>query len=162
MSRTNETHHMSRQETCSCKCRSNASVCNDKHHCNNDKCRCKCKESSDKGRCDDRFIWKPSMYKCECDKSCDVGEDLDYANCKCRKRLIDKSILPCKDKILNTTDTISIADKKITCKNNCLTYIILLTIICLIQLAIVSISCYYYYTRYWLKKVLDAILNIYK
>ena len=39
-------------------------------------------------RCDDEFIWNPSICKCECDKSCDVGEYLDYANCKCRKRFI--------------------------------------------------------------------------
>ena len=43
-------------------------------------------------RCDDEFIWNPSICKCECDKSCDVGEYLDYANCKCRKRLIYKLV----------------------------------------------------------------------
>ena len=29
-------------------------------------------------------------------KSCDVGEYLDYENCKCRKRLVDKSVEECK------------------------------------------------------------------
>ena len=43
-----------------------------------------------KGRCDDGFIWNPSTCKCKCDKSCNVGEYLDYVNCKCKKRLIDK------------------------------------------------------------------------
>ena len=42
----------------------------------------------DKGTCDKGFIWNPSNCECECDKSRDVGEYLDYANCKCRKRLI--------------------------------------------------------------------------
>ena len=28
--------------------------------------------------------------------SCDVGEYLDYENCKCRKRLVDKSVEECK------------------------------------------------------------------
>ena len=42
--------------------------------------------------CDKEFIWNPSNCKCECDKSCDVGEYLDYNNCKCRKRLVDKLV----------------------------------------------------------------------
>ena len=41
---------------------------------------------------------------------------LKYGNCKFRKRLIDKLMLECKDEILNTTDTISIANKKVTLK----------------------------------------------
>ena len=89
---------------------------------------------------DDEFIWNPSICEFECDKSCDVGEYLDYVNCKCRKRLTDKLVLEYVDEILNTTDTISIVDKNVPCKNNCLIYIIFLTIICLILLAIVSIS----------------------
>ena len=110
----------------------------------------------DKGRCDDGFIWNPAICECECDKSCDIGEYLDYENCKCRKKLIDKLVLEREDEIfnaipLNATDTISITDKKGTCKNNCLIYIVLLIIMCLILLAIVFIGCYYH-TRYWLKK----------
>ena len=75
----------------------------------------------DKGRCDDEFIWNPSICECKCDKSGNVGEYLDIANCKCRKKLIDKLGLECEDEILNVislnkTDTISIADKKVTCK----------------------------------------------
>ena len=63
------------------------------------------------------------------------------------KRLIRifKIVLECEDEILNITNTISIIGIKITCRNNCLTYIILLTIICLILKAIVSMGCYYYY-----------------
>ena len=66
----------------------------------------------DKGNCDYGFIWNPSICHCECDKSCDFGEYLDYENCKCGKRFIDKLVLECKDEIFNTTDTIAIADKK--------------------------------------------------
>ena len=69
MSRTNETRHVKWHETCKCKCRLDANVCNNKQ-LNNDKCRC------DKG-----FIWNPSNYECECDKLCNVGEYLDYKNC---------------------------------------------------------------------------------
>ena len=44
----------------------------------------------DKGVCDRGYAWNPSSCGCECDKSCDVGKYLDYENCKCRKRLVDK------------------------------------------------------------------------
>ena len=33
-------------------------------------------------------------------------------SCKCRKRLIDKLFLEHEDETLNTTDTISVTDKK--------------------------------------------------
>ena len=112
MSRTNEGRHMSWHKTCACNCRLDASVCNNKERCNNDKWRCGGKELIDKGKCDDEFIWNPTMGECECHKSCDVGEYLVYESCKCRKRLIDILVLECEDKILNTKDTTSIADKK--------------------------------------------------
>ena len=41
----------------------------------------------------------PSDYECECDKSCDIGENLDYSNCKCRKKLVDKLIEECTENI---------------------------------------------------------------
>ena len=92
MSRTNETRHIEWHETCKCKCRLDASVCNNKQRWNNDKCQCECKELIDKGICDKGFIWNPSNCECECDKSCDVGEYLDYENCKCRKKPVDKLV----------------------------------------------------------------------
>ena len=48
MSRTNETRHIKWHETCKCKCRLDAGVCNNKQGRNNDKCRCECKELIDK------------------------------------------------------------------------------------------------------------------
>ena len=33
------------------------------------------------------------------DKLCDVGEYLDYKNCKCRERLIDKLVEECSENI---------------------------------------------------------------
>ena len=53
----------------------------------------------DKGSCDKGFIWNPSNCECECDKSCDVGEYLDYENCNCRKRLLDKLVEECSKNI---------------------------------------------------------------
>ena len=92
MSRTNEMRHIKWHEICKCKCRLDASVCNNKQRQNNDKCRCECKELFDKGICDKGSIWNPSNCEYECDKSCDVGEYLGYENCKCKKKLVDKLI----------------------------------------------------------------------
>ena len=78
MSRINETRHKSWHETCTYKCRSHTSVCNDKQRWNNDKCRYRCKELIDKGICDKRSNWNLSIYDCECDRSCNVGEYLNY------------------------------------------------------------------------------------
>ena len=69
---TDETIHIEWHKTCKCKCRLDASVCNNKQRWNEDKCRCGCKELIDKGMCDKGFIWNPSNCERECDKSCDV------------------------------------------------------------------------------------------
>ena len=72
ISRTNESRYVSWHETCKCKCKLDASVCNNKQRWNDNKCRCECKELIDKGRCNEEFIWNPSKCECECNKSCDV------------------------------------------------------------------------------------------
>ena len=78
MSRTNETtRHIEWHETCKCKFRLDASVCNSKQRWNDDKCRCQSKELIDKGVWDKGFIWNPSNCECECDKSCDFSEYLE-------------------------------------------------------------------------------------
>ena len=46
---------------------------------------------------DKGFIWNPSNCECGCDKACDVGEYLDYENCKCRKKLVDKLVDECAE-----------------------------------------------------------------
>ena len=69
MSRSNETRHIECHEICECKCRLDASVCNNKQRWNEDKCRWECKELIDKGSCDKGFILNPSNCDCECDKS---------------------------------------------------------------------------------------------
>ena len=122
MSRTNETRFIKWHETCKCKCRLDASVCNNTQCWNNDKCQCECK-LIDKGICNKGYIWNPSNYKCECDKSCDFGEYLDYENCKCRKRLVDKLIEECSENI-EETSLFKINSSK--CKHNsCILYIVL-------------------------------------
>ena len=65
ISRTKKTKYIKWHETCKCKCRLDASVCNNKQKLNEDKCRCKCKELIDKGICDKGFNWNPSNCECE-------------------------------------------------------------------------------------------------
>ena len=84
-SRTNETRDVEWHETCKC--------------WNKDKCRYECKELIVKGVCDKGFIWKPSNYKCECDKACDAGENLDYINCNCRKKLVAQLAEECTETV---------------------------------------------------------------
>ena len=99
MSRTNETRHIKWHETCKCKCRLDASVCNNKQRWNDNKCRCECKELIDKGVCDKGSICNSSNSKCECDKSCDFGHYLDYENCKCIKKLVDELVDECTENV---------------------------------------------------------------
>ena len=99
MSRTNEARFIEWHETCKCECKFRENVSNNKQHRNKNKCRCECKEVIDKGVCDKGFIWNPSNCGCECDKACDVGEYLDYKNCKCRKKLVDKLVDECTETI---------------------------------------------------------------
>ena len=99
MSRSNETRFIEWHETCKCKYRLEAKVCNDKQCWNKGKCRCESKELNSKGRCEKGFIWNPSICECDCDKSCDIGQYLDYKKCKCRKELISKLVEECSENI---------------------------------------------------------------
>ena len=141
MSRTNETRHIKWHKTCKCICRLDAIVCDNKQRWNNDKCRCECKELIDKGVCDKGYAWNPSNCECECDKSCDVGEYLDYENCKCRKRLVDKLVDECDENI----DEVKIVSESKNKFNSCILYIVLFSIFFTIN---VGISAYFIYYKY--------------
>ena len=146
MSRTNETRHIKWYETCKCKCRLDASVCNNKQRWNNDKCQCECKELIDKGICNKGYICNPSNCKCECDKLCDFGEYLDYENCKCRKRLVDKLMEECNENI-EETSSVKINSRK--CKgNSCILYIVLFSIFFRINIGIATYFVYYKYMNH--------------
>ena len=111
----------------------------DKERWNKDKCRCECKELIDKGRCDKEFIWNPSNCECEWDKPCDVGECLDYENCKCRKKLVDKLVEKCSENI-DENEIIyngTLNNYENVC-NSCTIYIVLLAIAFLIIIGISS------------------------
>ena len=145
MSRTNETRHLEWHETFKCKYRLNASIFNSKQRWNNDKCRSNCKELIDKGICDKGFIWDPSNCECECDKFCDIGEYLDYENCKCRKKLVDRLVDECAENI----DEVKIAIKN-EC-SSCMLYMVLFSILFTIN---VGIGTYFIYFHWYLKDVI--------
>ena len=159
MPRTNETRHIKWNETCKCKCRLDTSVCNNKQHWNNDKCRCECKELIDNGRYYKGFIW--NLSECECDKLCDVEENLDYKNCKYRKRLIDKLVEEWIENINNKKlhsnkmiydDILNAIPLSATLLNDyekmcrfCTVYLVLLVIFFMISISISSVFIYFHW-----------------
>ena len=133
MSRTNEARHIKWHEICKCKCRLNASVCNNKQCWNNDK--------YDKG-----YAWNPSNCQCECDKSCDFGEYLDYEKCKCRKRLVDKLVEECNENIDEAKLTeIALFEHK----NECVCYDKVFIVLAVIAFTVsIGIGAYFVYYKY--------------
>ena len=136
MSRTNETRFTEWHETCKCKCKFRENVCNNKQRWNKNKYRFECKELIDKGVCDKGFIWHPSNCECECDKACDIDEYLDYKNCKCRKKLVDKLVDECTETVKEVKlAKITLAKNENSCKcSSCTVYTVLFWIFCLLQL----------------------------
>ena len=143
MPRTTETRHIKWHQTCKYKSRLDASVCNNKERWNEDKCMCECKELIDKGVCNKGFIWNPSNCEYECDKSCDISEYLDYSNCKCRKRLVDKLIEECTKRI-DEIEITSENERKNKC-SSCTLYIVLFSIFFTISIGIATYFVYYKY-----------------
>ena len=153
VSRTNETRHTEWHETCKCKCRLDASVCNNKQRWNEDKCRCEYKELIDKGRCNKGFIWNPSSCECECD----LREYLDYENCRCRKKLVDKLVEECSENIdENEMISVTLNDYEKLC-GSCTIYIVLFVIALLITIGISSVFVYFHW---YLKKINTGVINI--
>ena len=142
MSRTNETKNIKWHETCKCECRLDAIVCNNKQRWNKNKCRCECKELINKGVCDKDFIWNPSNCEYECNKSCDFSEYLDYKNCKCKKRLVNKLVEECNE----TTDEVKLTENENIYKcNSCILYIVLFSMFFTINVGIGTFFVYYKY-----------------
>ena len=97
--------------------------------------------------CDKGFIWNPSNCECKRDKSCDISEYLDYLNCKCRKKLVDKLVEECTENIKETKLV-----EKTTAKNEnkhkcspCTVYIVLFSIFFTISIGIATYFVYYKY-----------------
>ena len=101
--------------------------------------RCGCKQLTDKKNGHKGFIWNLSNCECECDKSYDIGEYLDYKNCKCRKKIIDKLTEECSENIYEnkilyneTLDIISSSDDKTS--DSCIVYIVLFSVFLIINI----------------------------
>ena len=96
---------------------------------------------SDKGS-----IGNPSNCECECDKSCDIGEYLDYENCKCRKKLVDKLVEECTENVKEAKIT-EITENK--CKSSCTIYVVIIAIVFTICIGIGTYFVYYKYVNHW-------------
>ena len=105
---------------------------------------CEYNELTDKGVCNKGFIWNPSNRECECDKSCDVGEYLDYKNCKCGTKLVDKLIEEC-NKNIDEVEITEITQAKNEC-SPCTLYIVLFSIIFTINIGIGTYFGYFIVT----------------
>ena len=100
--------------------------------------------------CEKVFTWNPSNCECECDKSFDVGEYLDYENCKCRKKLLDKLVEECTETVeeVKLAKIISAEDEN---KNKCSSsrlYIMLFSIIFTVNVGIGT----YFVCFHWFKQ----------
>ena len=153
MSGINKTRCIEWYEACKCKCRFNISVCNNKQSWNDDKCRCEYKKLIDIGVCDKGFIWNLSNRECECYKSCDFSEYLDYKNCECKKRLVDKFVerISSEQCTENIEETRLVVINLIECssvKNKCKLYLLLFSIIFTVNIGIGSyFLCFYWYLK---------------
>ena len=102
--------------------------------------------------CDKEFIWNPSNYEFECDKSCDIEEYLDYKNCKCRNKIVDKLLEEeCSknidgNEILHneTLNVIPLNVYKKVC-NSCAIYIVLFSVFFITSICISTVFIYFHW-----------------
>ena len=106
-------------------------------------------------------IWNPSNCECKCDKSCDVGKYLDYENCKCRKKLVDKLVE--RSSAEECTETVEeVKPAKITSSEDenkhkftsCTLCIVLFSLIYTIN---VGIGSFFLYFHWYLEKDLTCV-----
>ena len=101
--------------------------------------------------CDKGFIWNHSNCECECDKSCNIGEYLDYNNCKCRKKIIDKLIEEFSENIdenkmfYNETLDITSSSNNNKTSDFCIVYIVLFSVFLKMN---ISMAIYVYFFLY--------------
>ena len=106
--------------------------------------------------CDKGFIWNLSNCECKCDKACDVSEYLDYENCKCRKKLVDKLVDECAETVEEVKlakITLAKNENKYKC-NSCKLYIVLFSILFTINVGIIT---YFVYSHWFLKKDFNRV-----
>ena len=97
--------------------------------------------------CNRRFIRNPSNCECECDKSCDVGEYLDFENCKCRKKLVDKLVEECTENVkeVKLAKITSAEDESKYKRSSCTLYVVLFSIVFTTNVGIATYFIYYKY-----------------
>ena len=106
--------------------------------------------------CDKGFIWNPSNCECECDKSCDIGEYLDYKDCRCKKRIIDKLVEECSENIdgneMLYNETLNAIQLNVYKKafNYCTVCVVLFIIFLITN---ICICCIFIYFHWYLKKL---------
>ena len=102
-------------------------------------------ELIDKKVCNKGFIWNASNCECECDKACDIGEYLDYENCKCRKKLVDKLVDECTETVEEVKlAKITLGENENSCKcSSCTLYIVLMIVVFTICARITTYFVYY-------------------
>ena len=89
------------------------------------------------------FIWNRSNCEWECDKSCNVVEHLDYANCKCRKKSVDKLVQECTENIDEIKITgMALSERGDDCKSSCTIYVVLIELVFTINIGIGSYFIY--------------------
>ena len=90
------------------------------------------------------FIWNPSNCEYECDKSFDIGEYLDYKNCRCRKKIVDKLIDECTETIEEVKlANITIFENGSCERSSCIVYIALMIVVFKIFTGITVYFVYY-------------------
>ena len=111
--------------------------------------------------CDKGFIWNPCNCECEYDKLCDVGEYLDYENCNCRKKLVDKLVDECAETVEEVKlAKITLAENENSYKCRSWTvYTVLFWIISTINVG--RIDAYFAYFHGYLKKIFTRETTIY-
>ena len=103
--------------------------------------------------CDKGFIWNPSNCECEFDKSCDIGQYIDYENCKCRKKLVDRLIEECTE---NTEET-KLVENENKHENKCSSCTLFIVLFSLSFAINIGIATYYVYSRWYLKKDIPRV-----
>ena len=84
-----------------------------------------------------------------CDKLCDVGEYLDYENCKCRKKLVDKLVEECTGNVQEVKIVgMALFERGNECKSSCTLYVVLLMIVFTICIGIGTYFIYYKYMNH--------------
>ena len=101
--------------------------------------------------------------ECECGRLCDVGEYLDYKNCKCKMRLIDKLVVykKLRSNKMIYIDTLNAIPFSATLLNDyekiygsCTVFIVLLVIFFMITISSVFIYFHWYYKRKYTEKTI--------